>query len=120
MSDLRKATIKLAYDDPEIRPHLLPLLEKTAGTSIQAGKDLSSYYGSGGPDAPIFKMVFKNGDAIYFKPASKLKNGNWKGKQVSLYVGERPTKAKNTSISKGDFRAWKEDSKVPANVLKKF
>lgn len=30
MSDLRKKLIKLAYENPAIRPHLLPLLKKTA------------------------------------------------------------------------------------------
>ena len=29
---LRKATIRLAYERPELRPHLLPLLARTAGT----------------------------------------------------------------------------------------
>jgi len=30
-SSLRKATIRLAYQRPELRPHLLPLLARTAG-----------------------------------------------------------------------------------------
>lgn len=30
MSSLRAATIRLAHENPELRPHLLPLLSKTA------------------------------------------------------------------------------------------
>lgn len=34
MSDLRKRTIRLAHANPELRPHLLPLLRKTASDSM--------------------------------------------------------------------------------------
>lgn len=30
MDDLRRAVIKLAHEKPELRPHLLPLVKKTA------------------------------------------------------------------------------------------
>jgi len=34
MSDLRARTIRLAEENPELRPHLLPLLRKTASDSM--------------------------------------------------------------------------------------
>ena len=36
MSTLRKAIVRLAYEQPELRPHLLPLLKDTA---VTAGDD---------------------------------------------------------------------------------
>ena len=35
-SSLRKATIRLAYQRPDLRPHLLPLLTRTAGDDDMA------------------------------------------------------------------------------------
>lgn len=46
MSTLRTATIRLAYENPELRPVLLPLLARTGSTGRQAAKfpkDLTPY-----------------------------------------------------------------------------
>lgn len=39
-SNLRRATIRLAYQRPELRPHLLPLLARTAGDDMDEAMDM--------------------------------------------------------------------------------
>lgn len=44
MSDLRKSLIRLAHQNPEMRPHLLPLLRKEARGVYVAVKDLPDFF----------------------------------------------------------------------------
>lgn len=47
MSDLRSKIIRLAHQNPELRPHLMPLLTKTAGPMVFESVDSSkSDYGA--------------------------------------------------------------------------
>lgn len=77
-------------------------------------------------DDYYFSQTFRNGDTIWFKPSSRLKNGNLRGKKTELYDGGRPSKPKQISISKLDVRdggsLWKFHPKeeVPKNVVAKL
>lgn len=48
---LRKATIRLAYERPELRPHLLPLLARTAGTEEEMDMLAGRPWGGKGYDS---------------------------------------------------------------------
>ncbi len=41
----------------------------------------------------VYRQIFKGGDAVYFRPETKLKNGNFRGKVIRHYTGGRPQKA---------------------------
>jgi hypothetical protein len=57
---LRKATIQLAYERPELRPHLLPLLARTAASEDEEAMDILAGrtwgrgdHGEGDPGAAV-------------------------------------------------------------------
>lgn len=92
---------------------------KLSGIDPSNAKEAFSYWKDG--KEFYFSQTFKNGDTIWFKPSSRLKNGNLKGKMTELY-GSKPSKPKQMSMHKLDASMWKfhEPREVPSKVLAKL
>jgi hypothetical protein len=95
MSTLRSATIRLAYKNPELRPHLLPLLTKQAGRG------------------DVGELVMENDKVrvtMFDHPANELVVQELPSKPVKRRVRQR-------TYSNGYLVRWFGDSFLMQNVL---
>lgn len=68
-----------------------------------------------------YKQTFRNGDSIYFLPVERLKNGNVRGKQYSLFVDRPRARAKGKQAScPSNTVLWTliEDTQVPIDLVR--
>lgn len=100
---LRKQLVRLAYQKPELRADLLPLLKKAA--SMEVGK--------------VYMLTKPASDmeGVWFKAESEQKNGGMKGQGVEWWSGKKnPDKPKQYSVQKANYNLWKPATDVPSEV----
>jgi len=105
--DLRSKVIRLAHQKPELRPHLLPLLQagaKAASTVRPSSFKLNA----------VYRLDPSQGwgdlEGLWFLPREEAKGGKFKGLLVEKQYSRRvPEKAKITYVG-GNSLSWPGDT----------
>lgn len=93
MKTLRTRTIRLAYENPELRPVLLPLLTKSAARMVKVWEVIYDGKGSG-----------PAGDGTYIYRTKSEKDAKAFAKQNTAWG--RPTEAKMSEVPSNIAQRW--------------